>query len=104
MTSCAFKTGIACSVNADDERQSLIEFPSDFPIKVVGVMSEAFEAEIEAIAGRHDPEYQRGRLTRRESGGGKYLALTLTIRATSLDQLDALYRELSTHPAVKFCL
>jgi putative lipoic acid-binding regulatory protein len=54
---------------------------------------------------RHfDPDWDDSRLSQRPSIGGKYLGLTLTIRATSREQLDELYRTLSTHPMVKVVL
>jgi hypothetical protein len=51
-----------------------------------------------------DPDWDDSRMTRRSSSGGKYLGLTLTVRATSREQLDELYRTLSTHPMVKVVL
>jgi putative lipoic acid-binding regulatory protein len=54
---------------------------------------------------RHfDPEWDDSRMSRRSSSAGKYLGLTLTVKATSREQLDELYRTLSTHPMVKVVL
>jgi putative lipoic acid-binding regulatory protein len=54
---------------------------------------------------RHfDPEWRDDRMTQRPSSAGQYLGLTLTIKATSREQLDELYRTLSTHPMVKVVL
>ena len=84
--------------------ESLIEYPSDFPIKVVGIMHDEFTQNIVEVVTVHDPDFHAGKLEMRPSSAGKYLSLTLTVRATSREQLDNLYRELSSHPMVKFVL
>lgn len=84
--------------------ESLIEYPSDFPIKVVGVMHDEFAQNIVELVVLHDPDFHAGKVEMRPSTQGKYLSLTLTIRATSREQLDNLYRALSTHEHVKFVL
>jgi uncharacterized protein len=84
--------------------QSLIEYPSAFPIKVMGAAVEGFEEAIVAIAKNFDPGFDAGTIERRPSTGGKYLGLTVTVTATSREQLDELYRTLSTHPMVKVVL
>ena len=83
---------------------SLIEYPSDFPIKVMGVMQETFVETIVELVIRHDPTFHEGKLEKRPSAKGNYLALTVTVRATSRTQLDDLYRALSSHPMVKVVL
>ncbi|OWY26966.1 DUF493 family protein [Herbaspirillum robiniae] len=84
--------------------ESLIEYPSDFPIKVVGIMRDEFAQTIVELVVEHDPEFHAGKIEMRPSSQGKYLSLTLTIRATSRTQLDNLYRALSSHELVKFVL
>ncbi len=84
--------------------QSLIEYPSAFPIKVMGAHVEGFEAAMVMLARHFDPGFDASRVERRLSSGGKYLGLTLTVTATSREQLDELYRTLSTHPMVKVVL
>ncbi|MBP1317929.1 DUF493 family protein [Herbaspirillum huttiense F1] len=84
--------------------ESLIEYPSDFPIKVVGITHDAFAETIVAMVTEHDPEFHAGKVEMRPSTQGKYLSLTLTVRATSRTQLDNIYRALSTHEMVKFVL
>ena len=84
--------------------QSLIEYPSDFPIKIMGVMHEAFAQTMLEVVLSHDPTFDAGKMEMRPSSKGTYLALTVTIRATSREQLDNLYRELSSHPMVKVVL
>lgn len=87
-----------------EARESLIEYPSRFPIKVVGVNEDGFVTAMTHIARQFDPGYDAASVELRESGGGKYLGVTLTITATSREQLDELYRTLSTHPQVKWVL
>jgi len=83
---------------------SLIEYPSAFPIKVMGAHVEGFTQAIVAVARRFDPGFDASTVESRPSKGGKYLGLTITITATSREQLDELYRTLSTHPMVKVVL
>ena len=83
---------------------SLIPFPSAFPVKVMGVQVEGFEAAVVAIARQFDPAFDEATIERRPSKAGRYLGLTITITATSREQLDELYRTLSTHPLVKIVL
>jgi putative lipoic acid-binding regulatory protein len=86
------------------DEPSLIEYPSAFPIKVMGAAVEGFEPAVVAIALHFDPGFDATSIERRPSKGGNYLGLTLTITATSRAQLDELYRTLSTHPMVKVVL
>ncbi|WP_188395549.1 HP0495 family protein [Oxalicibacterium flavum] len=87
-----------------EPKESLIDYPSDFPIKVVGIMHDEFAQTIVEVVTVHDPEFHAGKVEMRPSSAGTYLSLTLTVRATSREQLDNLYRELSGHPMVKFVL
>lgn len=89
---------------AEDRKESLIEFPTDFPIKVMGVRSDDFAQAILAVVLRHAPDFDGGTMEMRPSSKGNYLSLTCTVRATSQAQLDDLYRELSAHPLVKVVL
>ena len=84
--------------------ESLIEYPSLFPIKVMGLKAEGFVEAITAIAVEHDPSFEIERLEMRDSSGGKYQSLTLTVTATSREQLDNLYRALTAHPHAKYVL
>ena len=84
--------------------QSLIDYPSQFPIKVMGLNAEGFVHAITSIAQRFDPGFDAATVELRASKGDKYLGVTVTITATSRDQLDELYRTLSTHPMVKMVL
>lgn len=90
------------SIAAADE--SLIKYPSLFPIKVMGVQAEGLVGAITHIARQFDPDFDASTVELRESKGGKYLGVTITVTATSRTQLDELYRTLSTHPMVKVVL
>ena len=83
---------------------SLIEYPCDFPIKIMGAMQDAFAQTMVDVVISHDPEFHAGKLEIRPSTKGNYLSLTVTVRATSREQLDNLYRALSSHPMVKMVL
>ena len=96
--------GVAVQPLTPEGRESLIEFPSAFPIKVVGSNEDGFVHAITHIARQFDPTFDASTIELRESGGGKYLGLTITVQATSREQLDDLYRALSTHPMAKWVL
>ena len=83
---------------------SLIDYPSDFPIKVMGQMHDDFAQTIVEVVLLHDPTFHAGKMEMRPSAKGSYLSLTVTVRATSREQLDNLYRALSSHPMVKVVL
>jgi putative lipoic acid-binding regulatory protein len=87
-----------------DVETSPIEYPGDFPIKVMGHTQEGFAQVVLDIVRRHAPDFDGATMEMRSSRQGKYLSLTCTVRATSREQLDALYRELSSHPMVKIVL
>ncbi|HTY04344.1 MAG TPA: DUF493 domain-containing protein [Rhodocyclaceae bacterium] len=84
--------------------ETLLEFPCDFPIKVMGATRDGFAQAIAGVVTRHAPDFDPATMEMRTSREGRYLSLTCTIRATSQAQLDALYRELSSHPWVKVVL
>jgi uncharacterized protein len=84
--------------------KSLIEYPSLFPIKVMGLHTEGFTDAVVAIARQFDPAFDDATVEARPSKAGNYLGLTITVTATSREQLDELYRTLSTHPMVRVVL
>lgn len=86
------------------DTESLIVYPSRFPIKVMGLRVDGFVHAITMVARQFDPGFDAADIELRESKGGKYLGVTITITATSREQLDELYRTLSTHPMVKIVL
>jgi uncharacterized protein len=83
---------------------SLIEYPCDFPIKIMGAVQDTFVQTMVDVVISHDPEFHAGKLEMRPSTKGNYLSLTVTVRATSREQLDNLYRSLSSHYMVKMVL
>jgi hypothetical protein len=89
-------------INSPDK--SLIEYPSQFPIKVMGAKVDGFVHAVTQIAKQFDPEFDASTIELRDSKAGNYLGITITITATSREQLDELYRTLSTHPMVKVVL
>jgi uncharacterized protein len=84
--------------------ESLIDYPSAFPIKVMGAHVEGFTEAVIAVARSFDPTFDHTSIESRPSKSGNYLGLTITITATSREQLDELYRTLSTHPMVRVVL
>jgi uncharacterized protein len=84
--------------------ESLIEYPSRFPVKVMGPKVDGFVHAITMIARQFDPTFDAATIELRDSRAGNYLGITITINATSREQLDELYRTLSTHPMVKVVL
>jgi uncharacterized protein len=86
------------------EAPSLIDYPNAFPIKVMGAHVDGFEAAMVRVARQFDAAFDASTIERRPSKAGNYMGLTLTVTATSREQLDELYRTLSTHPMVKVVL
>ena len=84
--------------------ESLIEYPSRFPIKVMGAKVDGFVHAVTQIALQFDPGFDAATVELRDSKAGNYLGVTITVTATSREQLDELYRTLSTHPLVKVVL
>ena len=84
--------------------RELLQFPVQFPIKVVGVNEDGFVHAITHIAKEFDPGFDAATIELRESGAGKYLGVTISVLATSREQLDDLYRALSTHPMSRWVL
>ncbi|MCK9283154.1 MAG: DUF493 domain-containing protein [Rhodocyclaceae bacterium] len=84
--------------------ETLIEFPCDFPVKIMGLRRDDFAQSILDVVIRHAPDFDPASMEMRPSRAGNYLSLTCTVRATSKAQLDALYQDLSSHPLVKVVL
>lgn len=88
----------------DQPKETLLVFPCDFPIKIMGARVDEFAQTIMEVVIRHAPDFDAAAMEMRTSSKGSYLAVTCTINATSQAQLDALYRELTAHPLVKVVL
>ena len=89
---------------SDPRRDSLIEYPCMFPIKVMGLKVDGFVHAMTAVAEQFDPQFDAQTIELRPSSSGKYLGVTLNVHATSREQLDALYSALTSHPMVKVVL
>ncbi len=85
-------------------QNSIIDYPCDFPIKVLGQSQQGFAQAVMEVVLRHDPGFKAGTIEMRSSSKARYISLTCTIRATSREQLDALYQELCDHPQVVMVL
>ena len=91
-------------MSSQPEPESLLAFPCEFPIKVMGQTQPGFAQAVMDVVLRHVPDFDAATMEMRKSREGKYLSLTVTVRATSRTQLDDLYRELCDHPLVKLVL
>ena len=90
--------------DSDPRKDTLIEYPSIFPIKVMGAAHYGFVQAMVQIALQFDPGFDASTVELRPSKGGNYLGVTLSVTATSREQLDDLYRALTSHPMVKIVL
>lgn len=87
---------------SDDD--TLLQFPTDFPIKIMGQRRDDFAQTMVELVLRHAPDFKPETVEMRASRSGNYLSVTCVVRATSKTQLDALYREITAHPWVKMAL
>ena len=85
-------------------KDTLLEFPCDFPLKIMGQAHDEFAQVVLGIVTRHAPDFDAARMEMRASSGGNYLSVTCTVVAHSKPQLDALYTDLTAHPMVKVVL
>ena len=86
------------------ESESLIEYPSAFPIKVMGKQNPELAQVLTALVLEFDPTFYPATVEMRPSKGGNYMGLTFTVTATSREQLDNLYKALHGHPMVSIVL
>jgi putative lipoic acid-binding regulatory protein len=84
--------------------KSLLEFPTDYPIKIIGRPSDEFRARVHAVVLRHAPELEAGRVRERLSGNGNFLSISYTLRAESRAQVEALIAELEQCAGVMMLL
>ena len=83
---------------------TLLEFPCEFPVKMVGRAEDGFEAVVLTIVERHAPDFDRATASSRLSRDGNFISVTCTILARNQAQLDMLYQELSDHERVLMAL
>ena len=84
--------------------ESPLKFPCQFPIKVMGYWAEDFDALVMQIVRPHVRDITEGAIRSRESRGGRYISVTITVDAESREQLDAIYRALTSHSRVVMVL
>lgn len=87
-----------------DDSDEIMEFPLEFPVKIIGKDVDDFQSLVREILKPHIGTIESDAITRNESRSGTYLSLTLRFTATSREQLDAVYQTLSDHPKVLFSL
>ncbi|MBA2710454.1 MAG: DUF493 domain-containing protein [Tatlockia sp.] len=86
------------------DKETLIQFPCHFPIKIIGKNSKDFADDIKAITLQHFPDTADSAIVCQESQKGNYLSITVTIFVHTQDALDELYGELTKHPDIKMVL
>ncbi len=87
-----------------EQPETLLEFPCTYPLKAMGVSSADFEAIVIEIVSRHVSHIAENAVSSRQSSGGKFTSVTVTIQATSKAQLDAIYQDLTDNPRIKYAL
>lgn len=87
-----------------DSEESLLTFPCDFPIKVMGKAEPGFDAIVAELVRRHAPDLSEGAITSRSSSGGKWISVTVVLKAESKAQLDAIYLDLTAHEKIVMAL
>ena len=90
--------------NESNSEETLLQFPCAFPIKVMGKHEDDFDSLIVSIIRRHVDDLAEGAVKTRPSRGGRYLAVTVVVEATSKQQLDNIYMELTAHERVLMAL
>lgn len=95
--------GIAI-LHREHSTQTGFEFPCNFPIKVMGIAENNFDALVVEIVMRHIGDINEGAVAVRPSSNGKYVSVTITFEAQDQHQLDDLYRELSAHERILMVL
>lgn len=91
-------------MNAESPEQSLLQFPCDIAIKVMGHNTVDFESTVLALIQPHAPDLDPAMVRVRESRNKRYLSLTVTVNATSRAQMDTIYQALSDHEQVVMAL
>ncbi len=87
-----------------ETEESLLHFPCDFPIKVMGKAEEDFDSLIIGLIRKHSPDLREDAVKSRHSKGGRYVSVTVTIQAESREQLDSIYMDLTAEKRVLMAL
>lgn len=86
------------------DNPSLMEFPCEFPLKIIGKNSAAFATDAINITRKHFPDISDNSIRSQPSKQSSYLAITVTVHALDQASIDALYLELTQHPDIKMVL
>jgi len=86
------------------DEETLIQFPCDFPIKIIGTNSPVFVTEIIEMVIKHFPETTDEKISHKPSEKGNYAAITVVVYVMDKPSLDALYIDLTSHPDIKMVL
>jgi len=86
------------------EESSLLTFPCEFTLKIMGKLTASFKDEIAAIVHKHYPDLEANLFRTNTSKNGNFLAISVTVHALDQASLDALYQDLSQHPDIKMVL
>lgn len=89
---------------AVEERDSLIEFPCDFDFKAMGLTSPEFDSTVVSIIRRHVDDIREGAIKTKQSSGGKFTSITVTVYVESQAQTETIYQALSSHDLVKYVI
>jgi uncharacterized protein len=87
-----------------DTKESIIQFPCYFPIKIIGKYTPGFQAEVTQIVITHFPRDPKPDITCQNSKNGNFISITATVYVHTQTELDSLYQELSQHPEMKMVL
>jgi uncharacterized protein len=87
-----------------DRIANLLAFPAQFPLKVMGLRVDDFAQQLVDVVQTHLPQFDLASVEMRSSSTGKYLSLTLNLQVANREELEAVYRAVSTHPLVKVVL
>ena len=87
-----------------DDKETLLEFPCEFPIKIMGKASDELKELVVEVVKKHAPDFDPDTLAIKESKEGKFHSITATISAESKQQLDAIYQELTSNKLVLMAL
>ncbi|MBL3526688.1 MAG: DUF493 domain-containing protein [gamma proteobacterium endosymbiont of Lamellibrachia anaximandri] len=88
----------------EQETETLLKFPCEFSIKAMGRAEPGFDLLVVEMIRNHVPNLHEGAVKSRSSKGGKWVSVTVTIQASSKDQLDAIYLDLTAHEKVVMAL
>ena len=88
----------------EGQEEPKIEFPCDYPIKILGEAEESFNALVASIVLKHAPDFDVSTVTSRDSSKGKFRSVGVIIRATGEPQIMALFEELKATGRVKMVI